>query len=552
MADPATGLVLDLAGNLTLTAGDGTRVDITGKGERAILAMVATARDMRRSRDWLAANIWDRTDTDHARSSLRSALRKLRIQLGPHEGCLLATDTHVALRGVRMAPLRPGDTAAFFEDHPRTLGEPFEDWLREESQALLRRREALPERPFVAVASAPDRPTGRPCLVVLPEVVLPDLPDIRAEAARSLSQIIGAVAALGAVDIVDLRDFCGDAATFPASEQPMAVSRLRLAVIAAHDTVSIEMTIRDAASYRLQWSRTLSVQRAAAFSLREDDVFTLQEETVDWVYRIFFQGRDLTGPGGTDPYRLMAAVHGILGMARPAQEMARLRLEETGLVERSAPAAAWHCFSYANSVGESDPDLVPERLEDLDARCAAALEIDPTNPLAQAVIAHVRGFVLRQLGEAADLLAAARRAAPNMALVWDLSAMNALYRDDPQGAYRFARRAQAFGRFSPYRPLFDSSVAITAAASGRHAEAIEAGARVLQRMPDFVAVMRHVSASHAALGQIDRARAMMSAVAAHDPEFGPDALERPGYPLPSPASVALIRSGFERVGLLRP
>lgn len=550
MGDRPIGLVLDLAGNLTLTAEDGTLVEVSGKGERAILAMVATARDMRRARDWLAANIWDRTDSDHARSSLRSALRKLRIQLGPYAACLHATDTHVALRGVRMAPLRPGETAAFFEDHPRTLGEPFEDWLRDEAQAFQRRMDAADAVP-VAPAPDPAPQVLRPCLVVLPVIVMPESPDVWAEASRSLAQIVGAVSALGAVEIVDLRDFGGDGSGFDGVQQPACVSRLRFSVLASGDSVSIEITIRDAASYRLQWGRTLTVQRGAAFSLREEDIFTLQEETVDWVYRIFFQSRDLNGPGGTDPYQLMAAVHGILGMARPAQSAARQRLEETGLVHRSAPAAAWHCFSYANSVGETDPTLKPEMLEDLDARCAAALEIDPTNPLAMAVIAHVRGFVLRQLGEAADLLANARRASPNMALIWDLSAMNALYRDDVATAHRFARRAQAFGRFSPYRPLYESSLAITAAAAGAHEEAVLAGERVLSKMPDFVAVMRHVSASHAALGDTVRARSMLADIGRLDPDFGPEALARPDYPLPSPSSVELIRTGFQKVGLLR-
>ena len=62
----------------------------TRKG-RALLAVLAMSSDMRRSREWLATLLWERSAEEQARASLRQTLSEVRRALG--------VDHDLSLRG---------------------------------------------------------------------------------------------------------------------------------------------------------------------------------------------------------------------------------------------------------------------------------------------------------------------------------------------------------------------------------------------------------------------------------------------------------------------
>lgn len=124
-----------LNGNFELTSSCGRVIQIKEKKGRALMAMLATEPNMRRSRAWLKARIWSRTTEPQCSYSLRQSLYKLRMLLGPDLNILCSNREFVWLdRTIETVNSGTQVGAEFFEDAPH-LDEPFEDWLRLERQA---------------------------------------------------------------------------------------------------------------------------------------------------------------------------------------------------------------------------------------------------------------------------------------------------------------------------------------------------------------------------------------------------------------------------------
>jgi tetratricopeptide (TPR) repeat protein len=179
---------LQLLGAFRLFAPDGSRVRISGRRSKALIAMLATARDGERSRDWLQDRLWGSRDRSHAQASLRRELSNLRpvINLLPtpvitadHDRVTL--DLQSVAIDVRESPL-PIHRGEFLEGIDIGWEEGFEDWLREERQMIAHEREAAaakggapPEvtrppqfrgRPTITVLVAPHRLEGRDAAVI--------------------------------------------------------------------------------------------------------------------------------------------------------------------------------------------------------------------------------------------------------------------------------------------------------------------------------------------------------------------------------------------------
>ncbi|MEL7259638.1 MAG: winged helix-turn-helix domain-containing protein, partial [Pseudomonadota bacterium] len=203
-------LTLTLVGNFQLCDPEGNEIRLSEKKGRVLLAMLATARDQRRSRDWLKARLWGRSFEDQASNSLRQCLHALRKLLGPWSDTVQADYEHIWLSGVDVE-LDPGcdSRAVFFEDAPR-LDEGGEDWLREERQAFEARveddRGAMVDTGAVAVPVKPVNFSTRPCVLIGNPVVIADdaMADVVAE--RITNAMATTFRHNGFLETYDLRD----------------------------------------------------------------------------------------------------------------------------------------------------------------------------------------------------------------------------------------------------------------------------------------------------------------------------------------------------------
>lgn len=122
-------LTLQLGASFAALDASGTPIRLSQKKGRLMLAMLACAPGMKRSRDWLRRHLWHRSFTSHGFSSLRQCLHNLRLALGPHGECLCADRDFIWLDATQIDWAESqDDPSQFLEDAPRLDG-PAQEWL---------------------------------------------------------------------------------------------------------------------------------------------------------------------------------------------------------------------------------------------------------------------------------------------------------------------------------------------------------------------------------------------------------------------------------------
>jgi len=541
-------LTLSLVGNFRLSDPDGRTVRVTEKKARVLLAMLATARDRRRSRDWLKSRLWERSFEEQASNSLRQCLHALRRSLHPYSDALQADYEHVWLAAVDVTIDPGGDPRAeFFEDAPR-LGEAGEDWLREERQAFAARQEDAP-RAMVDLGEtavvAPVTFASAPIILIGSPIVVADDMRAAAVAERITNMMQETFCANGFVETYDLRDVETnqlEGRPIDSVAHPPVMVEVRVSVVG--EELQATIVARVPATGRVIWTSSIASDRDGAFFIASETMMEFVMGAIDSIEGLILRQ---TGVGVRPT--LYTAVHQLFGLSRAGIE------DACGILRQflhgssySANAEGWLAFTPGLTLGEShgaDADL----LDAASAHFEHALEMEPSNALVLALAGHFEGFVRRDFALGSSHLAESRRLLPNLALAWDSTAMNLIYTDDLDRGAQAAEIARRLGRYSPYRFWYDASAVIAASLQGRHHDAIRIGSRVLAKRP-FLPVMRHLFASYAETGNTVEALEIYKQLCALDPAFGTEEMASPSYAMPSPRSFTLIESGLRRVGLI--
>jgi len=131
-----TTLHLRFFGPFRATTADGQEIQISNKRAQAMLAMLATAPDGRRRRAYLAECLW-RSDEEHQRLSLRTALADLRRVLGKElSQCIVADKQVIGLRPGSWRTIGTPSDGMFLEGlEPVTPN--FGAWLSEQRSGQL-------------------------------------------------------------------------------------------------------------------------------------------------------------------------------------------------------------------------------------------------------------------------------------------------------------------------------------------------------------------------------------------------------------------------------
>lgn len=540
-------ILLDLNGNFDLRGQAGDPIPVVGDFPRALLVMVARSRDMKRSRAWLQTQFWPSRGDAQRLDSLRSLLRNLRKQLGVHADILQSDRSHVWLSGVENVSWRGESGVQFFEDAQNLTDSLFWEWLDLERTGL---------ESCLAEGRGSQQVGGKarnPCVVIASPQIIAD--DVGTETAAMLlrNSLIHSFRTHRMVDIFDLDDLeTNQLSQFGEAQVPEPEATVHIRFVKLGSQVQITILVRDARTHKVIWTSSTATETAKRPPFSLDQLTELSNQTVDAVHEAVLS-RDLRhGMRYADVGRkLFLNAHGLISMSRGTHDYACASLLKIIEETQSSIAMAWYAYSFANAFGECRNTVGPDFFQQAEFHCAMALEREPDNGLVVALVAHVYGFVLRRFELAAELAETARRLSPGIALVWDLSAMNALYSGRTEEGYAYSKVARRLGRFSPFKPLFDSSLAISATVTGRHEEAISVGTALLDRRPGFLAVERHQFASLSALGQIDEARARIAAIRERDPNFLPARINDRDYPLPCLESVQLIGAAFEETGFTK-
>jgi adenylate cyclase len=180
-----------------------------------------------------------------------------------------------------------------------------------------------------------------------------------------------------------------------------------------------------------------------------------------------------------------------------------------------AYAALWHVHNVAQGwTGDSSPDRTEAaRL------AAAAVERDPMDGFALALLAHTKSFLFRDYAAACDLFERALSASPNNAMAWSLSSAVYSYLGKGEAA---VERAQQGLRLSPVDTQAFFYLMILGVAhyvNGTYDEAVIWLQKSLAMNPRLCASLRVLIVSFVAMGRIAEARNSAGALLQIQPRF---------------------------------
>jgi TolB-like protein len=185
VTDSMKDFKIQLLGPLSIIDANGTECTPKSKKAQALLAMLCTARNGRRTRAWLQANLWSNSAASQASGSLRNSLHELRTIIG-HE--ILTSDRSVAqidltrldidLKSLSSLDwLNSVSAGSEFLEGIDIIDDAFNAWLQEQRQYWSQRAEmqnntvveASPEpEPLSLIAPSSELPDWSLSLTVLP------------------------------------------------------------------------------------------------------------------------------------------------------------------------------------------------------------------------------------------------------------------------------------------------------------------------------------------------------------------------------------------------
>jgi tetratricopeptide (TPR) repeat protein len=318
--------------------------------------------------------------------------------------------------------------------------------------------------------------------------------------------------------------------------------------------VEIAVAVRRVENGRLVFTQSFSADATEPGLLETSRVAEFVCQTAEAIEAFLLSN---TGDDIRSASRLiLSAAHRIFCIKPTDLDVAERQLKQSFALDPCAIQLAWlamlECIREGETRDSTDTGKAAARRERVDELTARALEMERGNSLALALLGHANAFVLRDYDFAHELISDALSINRYRAIAWASRAMLLVYSGEPAAGYEAALRGRSLGRTSPYAFWYNAACGIGASLNGRYQEAVRYGHLVARQRPEFKPMLRHLFASEAALGDIDAATRTLQRLLQLEPNFSPGLLDPAIYPVPSPLSIDLIRSGLQTAGGLLP
>ena len=510
-------LVIRLYGPFDASLQDGSQIEIRSAKLQALLALLATASEGKRTRSWLQDMLWSRSGPEHGRASLRQALSALRAVFAEHFTGLFSV-TNDAIRLNRDAIVILGDARdGEFLEGMDIAEDRFEDWLREHRiapdtppavrQRSLRFEQILPSVavvPFVVTAREPhDSPLGD---AVAQEITR----------ALSRSTMISVISHLScrnlnprSMRLADLRSALG--------VDYLAWGNLRL----NGDRMQIDVDFIVAATGEVRW--TLSFADSVSDFLQGQSGVTAQiasqiGQSILAVSTELATTRPL--PEVESHALLMSGISMMHHQSLASFSRARTQIEE---VVRRAPrhsiVHAWLAKWYILNVQQGWTVDLAADMAVAHGCTTRALQLNPECSFSLAIDGFVRNNLMKRPDEADSCFDEALSIDPNNALAWLLKGTLHAFLGEGETAVACTGRARALSPLDPYAYFFDSLSATASAAAGNYAQALQLAERSLRANRRHTSTLRVRTGALQLLGRHEEARASAADLMRAEPGF---------------------------------
>ncbi len=548
------GYQLTLFGTPRLVAPSGDDVTPRLRKAQALLAFLALAGEQPVSREKLQNLLWQDRMPDQGRDSLKKALGDIRKSFKDAKVSPLQTDggpvrldlSEIAV-DVLQAP-SPDQSGLYQPKLLDGLGlreRNFDKWL----SSVRKRLEWRHQSGKVLLPGAADAMGGgRPFLRIgLDEA----LGGGSTSASGHLVDVLlaglrRALLSTGVFEIIDFRRAA------PNADRSGIDMWLRLSAVSFPDEVMVDLSLASADGRQLIWSVSDVMELGSLTPVK------LNARAATMADQIAERVRSAEGVFGERHVLARAALQAISQMfciSNQDLDSAEVTLREVTEALGSSSLYAWYAYLAAFQVEKKGRANSPEVLDKADYLAAKALEIDPTNPLTRALVAHVQSFVLRDLDTAAELLEPVRNMTSQNVMLADTYGLVKFYKGDYAEAKKHAEIAAELGRWNPFRYAFSTSVAMSKLMMGDYEGAVGSARSALAQHPlrnghRYEPTLRTLAAAYAFNGQPEKGR---FAIELLERQIGKSALDTlasaDDAPFPNIEVLNTIKQGLERLNV---
>ncbi|MEM0906641.1 MAG: hypothetical protein AAGJ94_04700 [Pseudomonadota bacterium] len=528
-----TRIRIRLFGPFGLWWDNGDEIALRGSKAIALMAMLVTAPDHKRSRVWLQEKLWGRSGSEHGRASLRQCISAIKKLLGASAFAEIfqTSNEFIQLRSDTFSTVGSRDDGEFLEG-VEIASEGFTEWLREQRA----RPHLLANAPVAAAA---------PAAPIIPE------PRPRAESRQDRLFPVVAVIPFAGMDREGLGDDMGDAiaqdVTRSLSRSPyiMVISHLssrnsQLRTAQLHEFKSllkvdyvimgrvrlsnsnfrIDVDFIDTASGELCWSRNFHGNVDHFFEGGDEVV----DEMADAIAQAVFSGS--LAPLAVErlpniaTHRLMTAAITLLHrQAKSSFGTARDCLQE--VIDRAPNHAlphAWFAKWHIKSIkqGWSDDDVRDLKIAQESSR--RALDCNPVCPFSLSINGFVHHHTSR-FDEAFRYHEESLAHDPNHALAWLLTGVLHTFMGEGDAAVKNTEWARKLSPLDPHQYFYDSMAAGAHAVNGDFESALLLADRSLRVNRRYLSTMRVRAYSLAMLGRNKDAERAAREIMSIDPTF---------------------------------
>ena len=459
---------------------------LAGTRSLALVALLATAPSLSRTRAWLVSHLWSDHTHERGRANLRQLLHALRQQLGrAFDDIFVLTRQDIALRASAVLIMGTPTDGVLLEGFDLN-DDGFDEWLLEQRQ-----RQPVPMPAAVARQTVADNDASPD---ILPRIMVLPFSDI--------AQPVGLGDAVA-------QDFTGH---FARSQLIDAISHFSCRSVPQHSSDFAEMadfaltglcrsdgtrlildcSLMDVPTGKVMWSdrQTTGLQDFLA----GDDQTTLN--LAGQILRVIMS--QAIAATSTKPlpeleaHRLMVSAVSLMhAFDRRHFMQADAQLQEVVLrcPDHSVPRAwlaQWHLLRIYQKWSD-DPKLDKSRARDA---IRNALDLNPACPLSLALDGNIQTILLGDLTTAQSRFAAAQAINPSSAFISQIASVLETFRGQGAQAVALTDRALRLSPRDPRRPFFLTLSAGSYVAGGRYDEAVEMAEASLRHHPQHLSAHR--------------------------------------------------------------
>jgi adenylate cyclase len=289
----------------------------------------------------------------------------------------------------------------------------------------------------------------------------------------------------------------------------------------AEGRLSVSARLVDTETGRDVWHKRFAASERDVFNLQEKIARRIASALLPNLSSAELQRIASKPPENLDAYDLvLQATHRMYRLEREDFAAAREMLEralklEPGYAAAYTYLAMWHMLNIGQGYSGDENRESAEMLR----AANHALERDPADAHALALLGHCKAWLYRDYESAVDLFEQAYIASPNAAFVWGWSSPICSYLGDGAAGVARAERALRLCPIGPHSYFYRAVLALGHYTLGHYADAARWSRRSMAVYPQYEANLRFLAASLAAGGRLQEARRVARSLLELRPDF---------------------------------